>query len=323
MTPHFLLSLEVFYVLCGVMLGLVAIRILLDREHPRRCGSAIFWGLWAVVFIFGKAMPPLAVGYLVVAMIVLAAAKQVGPPRRVAVSGEALLEEAKRLGNRLIWPALLVPIVALIGSLLLGKVHLGPYLIVAEKQATLVALGLGIVLALLVGGKLIDARATTAAREGGRLIETIGWALMLPQLLAALGGIFQQTGVGDVIADLTARALPTQFAFVAVAAYCIAMALFTVCMGNAFAAFAVITAGIGLPLIVQQHHGNPAIMAAIGMLSGYCGTLMTPMAANFNLVPAMLLELEDKHAVIKAQLPIAVTLLAANILMMYFFVYRF
>ena len=99
--------------------------------------------------------------------------------------------------------------------------------------------------------------------------------------------------------------------------------MFTMCMGNAFAAFAVITGGIGLPLIVQQHHGNPAIMAAIGMLSGYCGTLLTPMAANFNLVPAILLELPDKHGVIKAQAPMAVVILCANILLMWIYVYRF
>lgn len=117
--------------------------------------------------------------------------------------------------------------------------------------------------------------------------------------------------------------LPTNIPFVAVAAYFIGMALFTVIMGNAFAAFAVITGGIGLPLIVHMHGGNPAIMAAIGMFAGYCGTLMTPMAANFNIVPAMLLDLKDKNAVIKAQLPIAIPLLVINILLMYFLVYNF
>ena len=38
------------------------------------------------------------------------------------------------------------------------------------------------------------------------------------------------------------------------------------------------------------------------MLTGYCGTLMTPMAANFNIVPAALLELDDPYAVIRAQI---------------------
>jgi uncharacterized membrane protein len=94
-------------------------------------------------------------------------------------------------------------------------------------------------------------------------------------------------------------------------------------MGNAFAAFAVITGGIGLPFIVRMHGGNPAIMAAIGMLCGYCGTLLTPMAANFNIVPAMLLELSDRHAVIKAQAPIAAAIFIANVLLMWFCVYRF
>jgi len=160
-------------------------------------------------------------------------------------------------------------------------------------------------------------------REGSRLLHTIGWALLLPQLLAALGGIFAQAGLGTIISDLVARVFPTEYPFVAVAVYCISMALFTVCLGNAFAAFPVITLGIGLPIIVQQHGGNPAIMAAIGMLSGYCGTLMTPMAANFNVVPVMLLELRDPHAIIKAQTPMALMILTANVFMLYACVYRF
>ncbi len=123
--------------------------------------------------------------------------------------------------------------------------------------------------------------------------------------------------------DLVGQVLPTEYPFVAVMAYCLGMMLFTVVMGNAFAAFAVITGGIGLPLIVQMHGGNPAIMAALGMFAGYCGTLLTPMAANFNIVPAMLLELKDKNAVIKAQVPIALSIFIINMFIMYGLVYRF
>jgi uncharacterized membrane protein len=46
------------------------------------------------------------------------------------------------------------------------------------------------------------------------------------------------------------------------------------------------------------------------------------MAANFNIVPAALLELPDKNAVIKVQLPTALLLLAANTAIMYLFVFR-
>jgi uncharacterized membrane protein len=99
------------------------------------------------------------------------------------------------------------------------------------------------------------------------------------------------------------------------------MALFTVIMGNAFAAFPVMTAGIGLPLIVGKFGGDPAIMSALGMLSGFCGTLLTPMAANFNIVPAAVLELRDRNAVIKVQAPTAFFLLFANTVMMALFVF--
>ena len=70
-------------------------------------------------------------------------------------------------------------------------------------------------------------------------------------------------------------------------------------------AFEFIGKQLGVPFIVREHGGNPAIMGALGMLSGSCGTLVTPMAANFNLVPAILLGLPDRHAVIRAQAPMA------------------
>jgi uncharacterized membrane protein len=59
------------------------------------------------------------------------------------------------------------------------------------------------------------------------------------------------------------------------------------------------------------------------MLNGFCGTLMTPMTPNFNIVPETLLELRDKNGVIKSQWPTALLLLAVNTLLMYGFVYRF
>ena len=318
-----LITLEAFYVLIGAVFASVAGRIALDREHRRRWGSALFWGLLAVTYLFGKVLPPAVVGYLVLAMVALAAARQVERSEEKSSSREERVRSAERLQNRLFWPALVVPGTAVLGSLLLGRIRWGDVWLVDPGQVTLVSLGLGALIAIAAARRITGAAWSVSVHEGGRLLETIGWALILPQMLAALGGIFAKAGVGGVVADLVARALPTQFPVVAVAAYCLGMALFTMCMGNAFAAFAVITGGIGLPLIVHQHHGNPAIMAAIGMLSGYCGTLMTPMAANFNLVPAMLLELTDRNAVIKAQVPIGLAILSANILILYVCVYRF
>jgi uncharacterized membrane protein len=45
------------------------------------------------------------------------------------------------------------------------------------------------------------------------------------------------------------------------------------------------------------------------------------MAANFNMVPAALLELPDKNAVIKVQIPTALTLLVINIFLLNFLMF--
>lgn len=316
-------TIDSFYFIVGLILLLIALKIVTDDQHPKRWGSGLFWGLLAIIFLLGSVLPSLLVGYMVLVMVALAVTKQVGRSAAQQSSREERTASAERLGNRLFWPALLIPIVAVFGSLVLSRIQIGPFRLLEAKNATIIAVGMGALFALAAALKTTGAPRGAPITEGSRLLQTIGWALILPQMLAALGGIFARAGVGTVVADLVGRALPTQYPLVAVIAYCLGMALFTMCMGNAFAAFAVITGGIGLPLVVQQHHGNPAIMAAIGMLSGYCGTLMTPMAANFNLVPAMLLELKDKNAVIKAQVPIGLSVLAANIVIMYFCVYRF
>jgi uncharacterized membrane protein len=317
------LSAEPFYWAIGLFMLGVAGRAAVTPGRPRRWGSALFWALLGALFLAGRQLPDAVSGYLVLALAGLAAAGQVQRPARPAVDRVERVREAGRLGNRVFWPVAAIPATALAGSLLLARVRWHGHLLADPAQAPLIALGCGVILALFLGLRATGAGVRVPAAEGGRLLEILGWALILPQLLAALGGIFATAGVGDVVAGLTAHALPTQFPFVAVVAYCLGMALFTMCLGNAFAAFAVITGGIGLPFIVRLHGGNPAIMAAMGMLAGYCGTLVTPMAANFNLVPALLLELEDRHAVIKAQVPIALAVFAANLALMYLCVYRF
>ena len=149
-------------------------------------------------------------------------------------------------------------------------------------------------------------------QEGRRLIDSIGWAAVLPQMLAALGVLFAAAGIGDAIGSLAGMVIPEGNLLITVAIFTVGMALFTMIMGNAFAAFPVMAAAIGVPLLIVQHGGNPAVVGAVGMLAGFCGTLMTPMAANFNLVPAALLELKDQYGVIRAQIMTALPLLALN-----------
>jgi uncharacterized membrane protein len=153
-------------------------------------------------------------------------------------------------------------------------------------------------------------------------MDTVGWAAVLPQMLAALGALFALAGVGKVVSEVTTRWIPLNTPLAAVVVYALGMALFTMLMGNAFAAFPVMAAGIGLPLIIGRFHGDPAVVSAIGMLAGFCGTLMTPMAANFNIVPVALLELPDEKSVIRVQVPTALILLVVNTILIYVLAFR-
>ena len=317
-----MIGLEFLYVLMGLLVGGAAIVNLVTRDNPRRLRNALFWGIYAVTFLAGSRLTDLANGLLVIAMVAVVSFGGLGQGAGESVSREAREASARRWGNRLFIPALLLPVLTLLGTLTLKRVRIAGYPAVDPKQVTLVALALATLAALAVAVAMLRPPPSAPVREARRLLDAVGWAAVLPQMLAALGALFALAGVGQVIAGLAGRWIPLDSAFAAVATYTIGMALFTMVMGNAFAAFPVMTAGIGLPLVVQRFGGDPAIMAAIGMLSGFCGTLMTPMAANFNIVPAALLELPSEYAVIRAQLPTALLLLATNTLLMYTLVFR-
>jgi uncharacterized membrane protein len=318
-----LLPLEAFFVGGGLVLASVAGVVACDRGHPRRWGSAAFWLLLAIAMGGGRWLSEATVGYLVLLLTLLAATRQVSAPLTSNADPAGSTARATRLRDRLLVPVLLVPFVTVAGSLTLDRITWNGGSLVKARQLPQVALALGCVVGLVAAMRLTREGPVTVAREGGRLLQVIGWTLILPQMLAALGGILGRAGVGDVIAELVAAALPVQDPLVAVLAYCGGMAAFTILLGNAFAAFPVITLGIGLPFVVLAHGGNPAVMGALGMLSGYCGTLVTPMAANFNLVPVRLLELPDDWAVIRAQVPFAAVIWIFNVVVMYLCVYRF
>ncbi|MBV9540039.1 MAG: DUF979 domain-containing protein [Alphaproteobacteria bacterium] len=313
-----MITLEWIYVLFGALLAAFAVLSALDTSNPKRFGNALFWGLLAASFAFGTYLSDLANGLIVIALVIVGGFNFMH--RSAAATSTPATREANagRFGNALFLPALIVPVVALIGTAFFKTSGL-----VDPKNATLIFLAIGVLLALAVCYAWLRPPALAPLQDGRRLVDVIGWAAVLPQMLASLGAVFALAGVGDAVGRIATDYLPLGSPVAAVAAYCIGMALFTVIMGNAFAAFPVMTAAIGMPLIVHKFGGDPVIMGAIGMLAGYCGTLMTPMAANFNIVPAALLELPDRNGVIRAQVPTALIMLAGNTMLMAALVYRF
>ena len=318
-----MITLDFVYATSGLAFVGFAYLSARDRANPKRFGNALFWGLLAVSFILGSRLGDLANGVLVLLLVLIGGTGLMGHGKPPTTSREERLESARRRGNWLFMPALIVPTVTLAGTLLLGHIPIGATTLVDPKQVTLVALALACILALLVAVLWLRPPLSSPLQEGRRLVDAIGWAAVLPQMLAALGAVFALAGVGKAVGNLATNYIPLDRPLEAVVVYCLGMAMFTAVMGNAFAAFPVMTAAIGLPLIVHKFHGDPAIMAAIGMLSGFCGTLTTPMAANFNIVPAALLELPDRNGVIKVQIPTAALMLVANVVLMAVLVYRF
>lgn len=316
------LTITHLYYLVGIILAITAVMTLMDKQHPKRYSSAFFWALYALVFLVGDRIPPVWVGVGVIVMALIAAFGGVGIGHHAARTPAQYLESAKRLGNRLFIPALAIPVVTMIGTLSASHLIFGGVPLLDPKNTTLVSLGVGCIVALALACKLTHETPMQGIRESRRLTDALGWALVLPQMLGMLGLVFSDAGVGKAVAHITTSYINMDIRFFAVAVYVIGMALFTVIMGNGFAAFPVMTGGVGVPILVGVYHGNPAVMAAIGMLSGYCGTLLTPMAANYNIVPAALLELPDKNAVIRAQVPTSLTLLACNVFLMYFLMFR-
>jgi len=321
-----MITLDHAYILVGLMFLAFAVLTLRDREHPTRIRSAVFWGLIAASMLFGSYLGGLGNGLLVLALVAVGGLKALGVGRPSTTTLEERRESAARRRNALFIPALIVPLIAVGGTLAAKHASVGAWLI-SSTQTTLIALGLGCILALIAAMAWLRPPVMAPVQEGRRLMDSIGWAALLPQMLASLGAVFLAADVGGVVGELVTQAVPMSSPLLAVAAYCLGMALFTVIMGNAFAAFPVMTAAIGLPFVVGQFGGNPAIVCAIGMLAGFCGTLMTPMAANFNVVPANLLELPDRNSplngVIRAQIPTALILLGVNMALMYFLAFRF
>ena len=307
---------HVFY-LVGALFAAWALLSAFDRTNPKRFGNAAFWGLVALSLIAGHRLGDVANGFLVLGLASIATLKLIGRGAPSANEPERTAA-GERYGNKLFLPILVVLVTAVAGTLLYLYTPLNETGLFERNRETFILLCLGVLLALAVIFAWLKPPPLAPLDEGRRLIDAVGWAAVLPLMLAALGLVLADTGVGKTIGTLVLTVIPEGTVLPAVIAFGGGMALFTILTGNAFAAFPVMATAIGVPLLIQGYGGDPAVVGAIGMLAGFCGTLMTPMAANFNLVPAALLELKDQNGVIKAQIGTAVPLLIVNILLIYF-----
>jgi uncharacterized membrane protein len=312
-----MITMHWLYVFAGLVFASFAVASVRSAGNGKRWGNGAFWFLLAISFWFGDFLGDFGNGILVLALVALAGFHLLGRGAPESTTIEQRESFSKRHGKKLFLPALIIPFTAFLGTLLFNYTPLKDSGLIEAKSVTLVLLGAGVIAALIVCYAWLKPPPMSAIDEGGRLANAIGWALPLPQMLAALGAVFAAAGVGTTIGAIAGEVIPQGSIFLAVLLYALGMVVFTMIMGNAFAAFPVMVSAIGFPILIQQDGGRAAVIGAVGMLAGYCGTLMTPMAANFNIVPAALLELKNQYGVVKVQIATAIPLLIANILILY------
>ena len=312
-----MINLHWLYVLAGAVFAGFALGSARDETNAKRWGNTFFWALLAVSFWFGDFFGDVGNGVLVLALVAIAGLNLIGRGSKQSTTSEERQQSADRYGNKLFVPALIIPFTAFVGTMLFNYTPLKGLGLIDAKAVTLVLLGCGVIIALTLSYAWLRPPALAAVDEGSRLMNGVGWAAVLPQMLASLGVIFAAAGVGTTIGAIVGAIIPQGSVLLAVILYALGMVVFTMIMGNAFAAFPVMAAAIGVPILIQADGGKAAVVGAVGMLSGFCGTLMTPMAANFNIVPAALLELKNQYGVIKVQVATAIPLLIANIVILY------
>ena len=303
---------EFFSVLIGIIFALTGIKALKDEGAQKKVTTVAFWFILAFTFICGYWLPRWITGLAIVLMAVLTGIKGVVQSASDVPDHAEVRANADKFGYKIFIPAFIIAL----GSVVLTT--LGASVPALSWLTSNNSICIGGLLGLLVVLLMTKAPVKYSVIDGTRLMDNVGVTGILPPLLSALGALFTAAGVGDVIAKGVSAIIPEGSKLIACIVYCVAMALFTIIMGNGFAAFSVITVGIGIPFLISQGC-NPIVVGALGLTAGYCGTLCTPMAANFNIMPAALLEVKNKYTIIKSQIPVAVVMLIIHIILMYIF----
>lgn len=281
------IGLNVVWVIIGLITIYAGIKNLLDKENPSRVGTAVFWCSFGIVCGFGSWLPAKVSGVLVLIMCLPPIFKKVKIGKTDNPTKEHTEQQFKKIGMKIFVPAFSVAVCSLFFALF-------------SNMSSMVAITVGVIVAmvLLMAFDTKQNKPAVFLNDSERFLGITGPLSMLPQLLGCLGGVFTAAGVGDVIAQLVEKIVPKGNVNIGIIIYAIGMVLFTMIMGNAFAAITVMTVGIGAPFVLA-YGANPVVIGMLALTCGYCGTLLTPMAANFNILPVAILNMKDRWGAIK------------------------
>ena len=297
--------LEIVYIIIGIVCIYTAIRNLTDKHNPSPFGTFLFWASVGLVIAFGRWIPDVANGVLLMIMSAAAILKIVKQGQNPAPTAQQTKAKFEQIGLKIFIPALSIGVFSLLFALI--------------GWNALVGTGFGVLVAMILLFSFSrENRPKVFFDDAARFLSVVGPTSMLPPLLAVLGSIFTLAGVGDIIADIVGRIIPQGNINAGIVVYALGMVVFTMIMGNAFAAITVMTVGIGAPFVLS-YGADPVVIGMLALTCGYCGTLMTPMAANFNIVPVAILDMQDRMGVIKNQILPALIMIVFQIMYMIIF----
>lgn len=280
---------QIMYLLSGIFCMYCGVRAWMKKDNKFYIPTGIFWFFLGIVLAFGQWLPPIASGVIVAIICVPAALRMVKPGNLKGAPKEEQQQNFKKIGMKIFIPAVAAAVFTIIISIILPTW--------SSLIGSLFATIFGVVLLVLWNR---ENKPMVFLEEGRRFLDMASAVYIMPLLLSCLGAVFTQAGVGDAFATIFGKIIPSGNVYIGIVAYAVGMVLFTVIMGNAFAAITVMTVGVGVPFVISLG-GNPLYMVTLAMTCGYCGTLLTPMAANFNIVPGVYLEVKDKYSIIKMQ----------------------
>ena len=296
---------QIMYLLSGFFCMYCGVRAIQKKDNKHYLPTGIFWFALGVVVAFGQWLSPLASGIIVAIICIPAALNMVKRGNLQSAPKEEQQRNFKKIGMKIFIPAFGAGFFSIMISVFLK----GWSSLLGSLFATIVG-----VIVLVLCKK--ENKPMTLLEEGRRFLDMASSVFIMPLLLSCLGAVFTRAGVGDAFATIFGKIIPQNNVYIGIVAYAVGMALFTIIMGNAFAAITVMTVGVGIPFVMNMG-ADPLYMITLAMTCGYCGTLLTPMAANFNIVPGVYLEVKDKYSIIKMQAIPAVLMLIFQILYMF------
>ena len=303
--------LEVVYIVMGLLAIYTGIKNVCDKENSSRILTGLFWVVLGVIIGFGRFINgmengAIITGVLLFVMVIPAILKKVKPGKIDKPTKEQSERLLKKNGMKVFIPALSI---GLSGIVFATFTDLG----------AIVGVAVGVIIGVIF--IMIMSKENTPVvflKDTERLLSTVGPLCILPMLLAALGAVFTKAGVGEVIASYVEKIIPAGNVSIGIIAYALGMVFFTMIMGNAYAAITVMTVGIGGPFVLA-YGADPTIIGMLALTTGFCGTLLTPMAANFNIVPVAMLDMRNRFGVIKNQIVIAFFMIVFQIAYMLLF----